>query len=72
MIIWGCMEVQYDYKLDLYQDTTFVAEYVNTITSKFQGMVVADKYNHFSTLVPVSKDYSKVFNSAPTDTLDKI
>ena len=65
----GLYGVQYDYKLDLYQDTTFVAEYVNTITSKFQGMVVADKYNHFSTLISVSKDYSKVFNSAPIDTL---
>ena len=32
-------------------------------------MVVADKYNHFSTLISVSKDYSKVFNSVATDTL---
>ena len=65
----GLYGVQYDYKLDLYQDTTFVVEYVNTITSKFQGMVVADKYNHFSTLISPDVAYSKEFNASTVNTL---
>lgn len=64
----GLYGVQYDYKLDLYQNDTFVAEYVNTITSKFQGMVLVDKYNHFGSLIKPSKDYDKVFNSVAIDT----
>lgn len=65
----GLYGVQYDYKLDLYQDNTFVAEYINTITSKFQGMVVADKYNHFSTLISPDVAYSKTFNANTVNTL---